>query len=257
MSTPRCPRRLLTIGAAAGLVSCAALAAAQTPVTEVVRTESRAAAWDTVVYPLDWWVPYLGANMQVPGEPGTGEPPRVETSGGLNQAFAAGFRLERWRVSVQANALWAGLSGSAETPHAELNVDASYGQLLGGFEILRAIYIDGGVRRLALDMRATVFSSPEFTWKPEFWEPVAGVTLRPTLGRSTRLMIHADVGGLGDDNHRSVALKALIEWKPIAHFSLGGGWGVLYLRADGQVRTQPVHLQQTLNGPTLTLGIPF
>jgi len=40
--------------------------------------------------------------------------------------------------------------------------------------------------------------------------------------------------------------------------SVGGGWGWTYLKADGTISTdKDVHFSQTLNGPVLTLGIPF
>ena len=31
----------------------------------------------------------------------------------------------------------------------------------------------------------------------------------------------------------------------------------MYIRVEGTILTKPVHLSQTLNGPLLTLGIPF
>ena len=52
-------------------------------------------------------------------------------------------------------------------------------------------------------------------------------------------------------------VTASLEWKPISHLSLGAGWGWAYIRADGTILTKPVHLTQTLNGPLLSLGIPF
>ena len=56
---------------------------------------------------------------------------------------------------------------------------------------------------------------------------------------------------------RAEAARPSIEWKPISHLSLGAGWGWPYLRVDGIVQAKDVHLSQTLNGPLLTLGIPF
>ena len=70
--------------------------------------------------------------------------------------------------------------------------------------------------------------------------------------------IQADVGFTGDDSSRSGAATAIVEWSPLSHLSVGGGWGWMYLKADGTISTdKDVHFSQTLNGPVLTLGIPF
>ena len=106
-------------------------------------------------------------------------------------------------------------------------------------------------------MTADVLAFPEVTWKPGIWEPVVGATFHPQLTEKIRLVAQADLGGIGIDSHRSSSATATVEWKPTSHLLIGGGWGVLYLRADGNILTKPVHFKQTLNGPILAIGIPF
>ena len=70
-------------------------------------------------------------------------------------------------------------------------------------------------------------------------------------------MTKADFGGIGSDEHRTATGTAALEWRPATHFSLGGGYGFLYLRVDGKILSKPVFLKQTLHGPIVSLGIPF
>jgi hypothetical protein len=224
---------------------------------------SDANGWRTVVYPVRGWLPVFGADVrlpEVPGEPGSGSGatiPTAKVSGSLNGAVAAGFRVERRRLSVDGAFLWAGMSAEVGTPFARLEVDTIAGRLFGGVRVLPALYIDAGVRRLALKMTASVLAFPTETWKPGIWEPVIGFTYRPQFGRKFRILAQANVGGLGQSDHRTGELTATAEWKPVSHFALGGGYGLLRVRADGTLRSKPVHLRQTLQGPTFTLGIPF
>lgn len=219
--------------------------------------------WRTIVYPVRLWAPVFGADVrlpEVPGDPESGTEPTVPTadvSSNFNGAAAAGFRIERRRLSVDGSFLWAGMSGSVTTPNARLDVDTIAGRLLGGVRVLPGLFIDGGVRRLALKMTASVLAFPTESWKPGIWEPVVGITYRPQFGNTLRILAQGNAGGLGQSDHRTYELTATLEWIPFAHFTMGGGYGLLRVRADGTLRNKPVHLRQTLQGPIVTLGIPF
>ncbi len=250
--------RCLRIAAlsAAALFTASGIAQAQTPKESPQLANE---GWRTEIYPLFGWLPMFKAKAILPDQPGSGGDPIVspETSGTFEGAAAAGFRLERHRFSVQAQLLWAGMSGSVTTPSFDLTADTIYGQVTGGVQIVPALYIDGGVRRIAVDMTATLLAYEPVKWKPGVWESVLGATYRPAFGKHVRLLSHVDVGGLEDSEHRTAAVTAIVEWKPVSHFAIGGGWSFLHLRKDGTILSKPVSFQQTLNGPMLTLGIPF
>jgi hypothetical protein len=227
--------------------------------------------WKTIVYPIHAWLPVFGADVTLPGQPtppgsggGSGEGgiviPSAKTSGNFDGAALAGFRIERSRLSIEGAFLWAGMSGSVEAPHFDVTVDTIAGKVMGGFKVAPAWYVDGGVRRFALNITASILNFEQVNWKPGIWEPVIGTTFRPQLGQKLRLFTQADIGFSTDNSSRSGSATAIIEWKPISHLSLGAGWGWIYLRVDGtlgRVVTKDIHLSQTLNGPMLTLGIPF
>lgn len=253
------PLAILTLGTA--MLLTATLAAAQPPAQSGT---SAAEGWKTVIYPIHAWLPVFGAEVtlpQLPAPPGSGEPgviPSAKTSRNVNGAALAGFRVERARLSIEGQFLWAGMTGSVEAPNFHLSMDTISFRVLGGFEVVPALYIDAGVRRLAVNMTASILDFQPVTWKPGIWEPVVGVTFRPQLSKNLRLFSQANVGFSGDDSSRSGTVTALVEWKPLSHLSIGAGWGWMYVRAEGTISNdRAVHFSQTLNGPQLTLGIPF
>ncbi len=83
-----------------------------------------------------------------------------------------------------------------------------------------------------------------------------GTTYRPEFGRHLRLYTHLDYTGFGGDA-TTVNGSARLEWRPIKHFALTGGYGFSTLRLDGEIRNQPIELKYTLHGPILGFGIPF
>jgi len=257
----RLSRIIVAVGA--GVLMTATLAAAQTAHPSET---ADADGWKTIVYPIHAWLPVFGADVTLPGQPtppGSGGGsggitiPSAKTSGNFDGAALAGFRVERARLSIEGDFLWAGMSGSVEAPRFDLTVDTIAAKLMGGFKVAPALYIDGGVRRFALDMSASILDFQPVSWKPSIWEPVVGVTYRPMLGKKVRLFTQADMGFSTDDSSRSGSAGASVEWKPISHVALGAGWGWTYIRVDGTILARDVHLSQTLNGPIVTLGIPF
>jgi hypothetical protein len=246
-------KHLATLAVAAAILMNAGLAGAQSPATSSIDDTD---GWKTIVYPIHAWLPLFGADIRLPPDAG-GISGSAKTSGNFNGAALAGFRVERARLSIEGEFIWAGMSGSVEAPRFEITLDTIAFSVLGGFKIAPALYADGGVRRLALNVTASILNFEPVTWKPGIWEPVVGLTFRPQLSKTVRIFTQAHLGFSGDDSSRSGAATANVEWQPIRHLTFGGGWGWSYLRVDGTILRGPVHLSQTLNGPIITLGIPF
>src|SRR5882724_7352283 len=76
--------------------------------------------WKTVIYPIHAWMPVFGADVNLPEVPGSGGGgvaiPPVHVSSNFNGAVFAGFRVERWRLALQGEFMWAGTSGSLDAP---------------------------------------------------------------------------------------------------------------------------------------------
>jgi hypothetical protein len=149
------------------------------------------------------------------------------------------------------------MEATADRPLLKLKVSTVLGGARAGVALAPNLYVDAGVRRFALDIRANALDFDEVEWKPGVWEPTVGAAYNPPLSNSVRLFLQGDYGGLGSDTHSTSTLTARVEWQPAAHFSLTGGYGYLRLSADGTLLTKPIALKQTLHGPIIGIGIPF
>ncbi|MEP6782462.1 MAG: hypothetical protein ABI983_02265 [Acidobacteriota bacterium] len=174
-----------------------------------------------------------------------------------NGAAFFGARVDHKRVNAELDLLWAGMEANADRPLLKLKVSTILGGVRGGFAIAPNLYVDVGVRRFALDIRATALEFEEVEWKPGVWEPTLGGSYHPPLSKSVRLFLRGDYGGIGSDTHSTSTFNARIEWQPMAHLSFTGGYGYLHLKADGTLRDRAIELKQTLHGPIIGIGIPF
>ena len=163
--------------------------------------------WHIAIYPALAWAPIFGTSATLPGQPG----PSGSTSSSLNGLFAAGARFEKGKWSADAMFMWAALSAQRKNPLVDVNLDLILGDAMAGREILPNLYMEGGVRRLALDIHATVGSSSA-SRSPSYWDPLVGLTYRRQLGRKWRILIHGDGGGFGVGSDVDVTATARAEW---------------------------------------------
>ena len=115
-------------------------------------------AWQISIYPVFAWAPIFGISTQeLPSSPGGGGGsgnllPPSNTSSSFNGAAFAGFRVEKSKWSTDGTVLWAGLSSERNNPFARISVDAIFGQLMAGREIVPDLFLEGGFRRIALNL---------------------------------------------------------------------------------------------------------
>jgi hypothetical protein len=100
------------------------------------------------------------------------------------------------------------------------------------------------------------------SWEPGRWDPLVGVSYRPQLAKRWRLASHIDWVGLGGDAHSAVTGQARMEWEPINHLLLTGGYGFSTERINATLETakygnKDIHLDYTLHGPVLGIGLQF
>ncbi len=254
-------RHVLRIGAAlllAFLFGAAPLlaqgASGQKPATDD-------ANW-SAIYPVLGWIPLYGLDLNLPsGPPCTDCSPDPTTgsasSSGLSSAWFAGLRLEIGRLEVTGAFNYAGLSAERQNPLFKADVQLYTAAILGGVRVYGPLFLEAGGRYHALDTAFNILTFPEIDWKPGRWVPAVGVTFRPALSKGWRLYSHIDWGGLGVHNADTVNGEARIEWRPITHLAITGGYGFGKVTIDDTIRNRPIHLSQTLHGPVLGIGIPF
>jgi hypothetical protein len=222
--------------------------------------------WNVEIYPLFVWAPFMGANAtlpqfpnlpNLPDVPGGTPGPSGNVSSSFNGAAFAQFRIEKSKWAVEPNLLWAGVSAETASPKAKIKTDVIYGQAMGGREVLPDLWLEGGVRRLALNVGVTLLDFPEVSRKPGLWDPLVGVSYRKPFGKKWRLDLHADGGGFGVGSDVDIAVTGRLDWRFAKHFGTTFGWGLLHLKISDAIARRNLTVDQTLNGPILGFGIFF
>ncbi len=222
-------------------------------------------AWKVEIYPIYAWAPIMGASVTLPEFPNLPSSPDVpgtprpsgSATGSFNGAAFFAFRIEKSKFSFDGNALWAAVSAERTDPYLKIKLDAIYGQAMGGYEVLPNLFLEGGFRRMALNISAKVLNFDEVSRKPGVTDPLVGLTYHKPFGRKWRLVLHADGGGFGVGSDESIAAAARLDWRFAKHFGTSFGYGVLHFKISNTVLQRTLTLDQTLNGPVLGFGIYF
>ena len=221
-------------------------------------------AWQISIYPVFAWAPIFGISTQeLPSSPGGGGGggggllPPSNTSSSFNGAVFAGFSVEKSKWSTDGTFLWAGLSSERNNPFARISVDVIFGQLMAGREIVPNLFLEGGFRRIALNLSLRLGDFPTVSGKPGVWDPLVGLTYRRQLTKKWKVLGHADGGGFGVGSDVDIAATARAEWQFARHFGIAMGYGVLHLSITRTVAQRSLEIKQTLNGPIFGFGIYF
>jgi hypothetical protein len=216
--------------------------------------------WDVAVYPVLGWLP-LGININVDVPPfdgggGTGGD-RDIIDGRFDGAFLGGFTAQKNRFRVEGDFVWAAVGGDRlETPIFSVDADVIYAHGNVGFGLTPELFVTGGVRRFAIKYTIDLANQPQFERKPGLWDPLIGVGWHK-IGE--KLDWHASVegGGFGVGADVDFSAGFRLDWKPITHFGLTGGYNVLYFKASDTVASREFTFKQTLHGPVLGIGLYF
>jgi hypothetical protein len=152
--------------------------------------------------------------------------------------------------------MWAALSAQHKNPLVDVKLDFVFGNAMAGREILPNLYVEGGVRRLALDLHATVESSGA-SRSPGYWDPLIGLTYRRQLGKKWRILIQGDGGGFGVGSDVDVTATGRAEWQFARHFGIAMGYGGMHFSESNTVNGRTLTISPTLHGPIFGFGIFF
>ncbi len=152
--------------------------------------------------------------------------------------------------------MWASLSASRTTPLADVHLDFVFGDAMLGREVYPNLYVEGGFRRLALNIDAKVESSSANT-SPGYWDPLIGVTYRKQLGKKWRILVHGDGGGFGVGSSVDVSATGRAEWQFARHFGLTFGYGGMHFSDSTSISSGTLTISPTLHGPIFGFGLFF
>jgi hypothetical protein len=259
------------------LASAVARAAAQgqpaqaSPAVKADAAQPAAAAapgWEVEIAPIYLWAPFNVSTVtlpefpDLPAPPDGGSRPSGSTGTSLDGAAMAAFRIEKNWWTLRGNVVWAGLSGERERPRLKVSGNVIYGELLTGVEVVNHLYVEGGVRRLAVDVSADVLDYPEVSRKPGVWDPIVGMTYRLPMGRHWLMTVHGDGGGFGVGSDVDANAFVTLDWRMADHFGLTLGYSLLYFRledrwTDGTRLEKSFKLGTTLHGPVVGFKLLF
>ena len=215
--------------------------------------------WHIAIYPVLAWAPIFGASVTLPplpSQPIATPNPSGSASNSFNGAYFGGARFEKGKWSADALFMWAALSAQHKSPLVDVHLDFVFGDAMAGREMLPNFYVEGGVRRLALDIHATVNSSSA-SRSPGFWDPLIGLTYRRQLGKKWRIQIHGDGGGFGVGSDVDVTATGRAEWQFARHFGMAMGYGGMHFNESSTVNGRTLKISPTLHGPIFGFGIFF
>ena len=178
--------------------------------------------------------------------------------GRFDGAFLGGISVSGGAWRIDANGLWAAVGGDRlELPLLTVDVDVVQFHVSGGRTITRNLYLTGGLRRLALNYNIKLGDRPDFERKPGVWDPLVGLGWHSAAGE--KLEVHAtfEVGGFGVGTDVEIGGEFRLDWKPIRHFGLTGGYKLLYFKLADEVLSKTFTVEQTLHGPIVGIGFYF
>ena len=112
------------------------------------------------------------------------------------------------------------------------------------------------MRRLALNYEISLGDVPTLSRKPGVWDPIVGIGWHRV---GPKLEWHAtfDGGGFGVGADVDLGASFSLDWKPVRHFGLTGGYNFLHLKVSDSVVNRDVTLKLTAHGPTVGFGVYF
>jgi hypothetical protein len=236
-------------------LACALLAATASHAAAQGRSDG---GWNVGIYPVFIWVPVsIDLEVELPPDSG-GDAGRIIDSR-FDGAYMGGFYASKNRFRTDMSVVWTAVGGDRpQAPTLSVDVDLIYFHATGGVEMVPGLYATGGVRRFALKYNVRVADFPEFERKPGIWDPVVGVGYHYE-GRGRPLELHTtfEVGGFGVGTDVEYAGGLRIDWKPISHFGLTGGYQFLHFRLENTLADRTFKVQQTIHGPTVGIGLYF
>ena len=214
--------------------------------------------WDVSVYPIFLWVPVdIGIDVDVPPSGGDGGEIGGIVESQLDGAFFGGATVSNGVWRIEGYGIWASFGGDRpDLPFLTVDLDVIYGDGRIGRRVARDLYVTGGVRRVALKYDITLGTLPRFSRKPGVWDPLVGIGWHRV---NPKVEWHASFEGGGFGVGADVDLGATfrVDWKPVRHFGVAGGYNFMYLKVSDSVSGRTVIVKPTVQGPSVGFGLYF
>ena len=214
--------------------------------------------WRTTIYPVLAWVPSgIETDLSLPPSGGDAGFAGEILDSRFDGAFLGGFSAAKGAWRIDADGLWAAFGGDRlELPVFTVDADVIYLHVSGGFRLFKDLYATAGVRRFAVKYNIEADAFGSFERKPGVWDPLIGLGWH-TQGRTFEWHAVFEGGGFGAGSDVDLATSARVDWKPIRHFGITGGYQFLYFKISDTAQGRPFTVKQTLHGPIVGVGLYF
>jgi hypothetical protein len=188
--------------------------------------------WSIAVYPIFAWVPLdIGIDVDIPPFNGDGGGLGEIVDSRFDGALFGGVAASNGPWRIEGYGLWAAFGGDRlELPSLVADLDVIYGDAIVGRRIAPALYVTGGVRRVALKYDITLGDLPHFSNKPGVWDPIVGIGWH-RLGPRVEWHASFERGGFGAGADVDLGATFRVDWKLARHFGLAAGYNFPVLEA--------------------------
>src|SRR5215213_1456879 len=226
--------------------------------TGAAGAQTSSTGWNVGIYPAFVWIPNsIDIDVELPPDGGGDLGSIVESR--FDGAYLGGFYASKGLLRVDMDMVWAAVGGDRVTrPEFAVDMDLIYFHATGGVRLVPALYATAGVRRLALKYQITVPGFPIFERKPGIWDPVVGLGYHYE-GEGKPLEFHAsfEAGGFGVGADQEYGLMGRVDWKPISHFGVTGGYNFLHMKFTDTLAGREFKVRQSVHGPVVGIGLYF
>ncbi len=212
------------------------------------------ADWQVEIRPIQLWVPHMSTKVTLPDLPNR---PNGTATSELDGAYSGGFRLEKNKWSIDGNFLFADLTAENPNPKVQSDAGIKLAQVMVGRQIVPGLSLEGGFRRMSLELSAKLLDFPEVRGESGVWDPLIGMTFRKPLGRKLRLNLHGDGGGFGAGSDVTYSANATLDWRFAKHFGMSFGYNFLHFETSQTYTRGTLTTEPTIHGPVLGFGIYF
>ena len=213
-----------------------------------VFAQSQPGDWKFNVYPVLAWLPInIGIDVNVPIDIGGGGGGSIERAKILDSrfdgAFLGGFAATNGLFRVDADVLWAAVGGDRpDSPNLTVDADVIYGRGTFGVRLYKDLFAHGGVRRFALKYDIQIADLARFTRKPGLWDPIVGIGYHH-VGEKFEAHGVLEGGGFGVGSDSEFGAGFKLDWKPVKHFGLTGGYNYLQVQVQARRRHQTLEAE--------------
>jgi hypothetical protein len=261
------PRTALAVFALAGSCFAQTPAAKPEPAKAAKAEHEKAdtwqkdpSAWEVDLYPIYGFLPNFSSSItlpELPNLPGSANRPKADVSSSFNGAWSSAFAARKNKWVMEGGFLWASVSADNNRPVAKVGLDTVYGAFFVGRELAPGLALEGGFRRMNLDLSATIEPHPGVSRNIGLWDPLIGMTYRKQIAKKWMFTGHADGGGFGVGSNWTIGARANLDWRFTKHLGASFGYSLLFLDVTQELNRATIDLTPKLYGPVLGLGIYF